>query len=179
MDGGVPPFGVPGAGTVLPAWLEQGSSRTGHAGHGARTSGLASCPQAAPDREVMTGQRRGVGFGAQDFFWIALAGSIAGFVLLVFRPNRDRIRAAEAECRLLRLEIESLESNVARLRSWERSLAAGDPEAWGAVARSRAGWVARGEKVMRPPATRRARSGAMPPEGIARAPLGRRGWRPD
>jgi cell division protein FtsB len=94
---------------------------------------------------------RGTGFAAQDFFWIALAGSIAGFVLLVFRPNRDRIRAAEAECRLLRQEITALESKVTRLRSWERSLAAGDAEAWGAVARSRAGWVGPGERVMRPP----------------------------
>jgi cell division protein FtsB len=100
---------------------------------------------------------RGTGFAAQDFFWIALAGSVAGFVLLVFRPNRDRIRGAEAECRLLRQEITALESNVARLRSWERSLAAGDPEAWGLLARSRAGWVGPGERVMRPPhAERRA-----------------------
>jgi hypothetical protein len=102
---------------------------------------------------------RGAGFGAQDLFWIALAGSIAAFVLLVFRPNRDRIRAAEAECRLLRSEIESLEPNVTRLRGWERSLAADDVEAWSAVAR-RAGWVRPGETVMR--------SGSRPRGRVAR-----------
>lgn len=125
--------------------------------------GLPGAGSGLPERRLR--DRRGRGIAGQDLFWIALAGSIAGFVLLVFRPNRDRIRAAEAECRLLRSEIESLEAGVARLRSWERSLAAGDREAWGAVARERLGWVRPGEKVVRPPAARDARTGAVQPSG--------------
>lgn len=142
MDGGMPPFAgrlAPDVGRTL---MRPGMPRAG--------GGLPLGRERHP---------RGAGFAAQDFFWIALAGSIAGFVLLVFRPNRDRIRAAEAECRLLRQEIASIESNVAQFRGWERSLAAGDPEAWGAVARSRAGWVGPGEKIMRRTAARRARDG--------------------
>jgi len=131
VDGGFPPFAGRFAPDVGRTLRSLGASRDGAAVPGdrerpARTSGLV----------------------AQDFFWIALAGSVAAFVLLVFRPNRDRIRAAEAECRLLREEIAALEPKVERLRGWERSLAAGDPEAWAAVARSRAGWVKPGEKVM-------------------------------
>jgi cell division protein FtsB len=115
-----------------------------------RTLARSGVPVAGSDQAARAGRKgRGTGFAAQDFFWIVLAGSIAGFVLLVFRPNRDRIRAAEAECRLLRQEITALESDVAQLRSWERALGSGDAEAWGAVARSRAGWVAPGERVMR------------------------------
>ncbi len=120
-----------------------------------RCAGAAPGGGAVPDSEERPA--RATGFGAQDFFWIALAGSIAAFVLLVFRPNRDRIRAAESECRLLRSEIAALEPNVTRLRGWERSLAADDPEAWAAVARSRAGWVRPGERVMHSSAPARTR----------------------
>jgi cell division protein FtsB len=91
------------------------------------------------------------GLAGQDLFWIALAGSIAGFVLLVFRPNRDRTREVVAECRLVRSEIAALEARVARLRRWERSLASGDRDAWASVARERLGWVERGEEIIRPP----------------------------
>ena len=92
------------------------------------------------------------GLAGQDLFWIALAGSIAGFVLLVFRPNRDRTRDVVAECRLVRSEITALEARVARLRRWERSLASGDRDAWASVARERLGWVERGEQIIRPSA---------------------------
>jgi len=151
VDGGLPPF----AGRFAP---DVGRTLT-HLG--APREGLSVAPGAAGAGDGLPGHRErpahATGFVAQDFFWIALAGSIAAFVLLVFRPNRDRIRAAEAECRLLRREIAALEPSVARLRGWERALAAGDPEAWAAVARSRGGWVGPGEKMMRPP----------PPDGLA------------
>jgi len=160
VDGGLPPF----AGRVDARHWSGEMRRAGLLAPdvggtlrrlGAPREGLSATPGTAWAGDALPGHRerpaRGAGFAAQDFFWIALAGSIAAFVLLVFRPNRDRIRAAEAECRLLRAEIEALEPNVARLRGWERSLAAGDPDAWAAVARSR-GWVGSGEKVIRSPA---------------------------
>ncbi len=86
----------------------------------------------------------------QDLFWMALAASIAGFVLLVFGPNRDRRAEAEAEARLLGAEIASFESRVARLRRWQRSLATRDRDAWASVARSRLGWLSPGERIIRP-----------------------------
>jgi cell division protein FtsB len=85
----------------------------------------------------------------RDVFWIALAAAVAGFVLLEFRPNRDRIREARAERRLLEREIASLEGRIARLRLWERRLAEGDREAWAAVAREKLGWLAPGERLLR------------------------------
>ena len=109
MDGGFPPF----AGRF--------------AADAGRTLTRVGAPHAGGALENSEERpARATGFGAQDFFWIALAGSIAAFVLLVFRPNRDRIRAAESECRLLRSEIAALEPNVARLRGWERALAGED-----------------------------------------------------
>ncbi len=97
-----------------------------------------------------TGARAASGPAGQDLFWMALAASIAGFVLLVFRPNRDRLAEAEAEARLLAAEIVSFESRVARLRRWQRSLATRDRDAWASVARSRLGWLSPGEKMIRP-----------------------------
>jgi len=120
-----------------------------------------------------TGAAAASGLAGQDLFWIALAGSIAGFVLLVFRPNRDRTREVVAECRLVRSEITALEARVARLRRWERSLASGDRDAWASVARERLGWVERGEEIIRPvagprPSSAPAGSSTRPAGGIAR-----------
>ena len=98
-----------------------------------------------------TGADAASGLAGQDLFWMALAASIAGFVLLVFRPNRDRLGEAEAEARLLRAEIASLESRVAHLRRWQRSLATGDRDAWASVARERLGWLEPGEEMIRGP----------------------------
>jgi len=111
------------------------------------------------------------GLGGQDFFWIALAGSIAAFVLLVFKPNRQRLREAEMEQALLRAEISQLEARVTNLRAWEHSLTSGDRDAWSSLARERLGWLAPGETLIahsRPPGG--ARSGT-PPDG---GPRGRR-----
>ena len=109
------------------------------------------------------------GLAGQDLFWIALAGSIAGFVLLVFRPNRERTREVEAECRLVRSEIAALEARVARLRRWERSLASGDRDAWASVARERLGWVERGEQIIRPVARPRPSTAPAGESGVRRA----------
>ncbi len=155
MDGRFPPFAGGVSARRSSGEMRQAGRFAADAGRTLTRVGASLAGGALPDAAERP--PRGAGFGAQDFFWIALAGSIAAFVLLVFRPNRDRIRAAESECRLLRSEIESLEPNVARLRGWERSLAADDPEAWAAVARSRAGWVKPGETVMRS-TTRQARA---------------------
>ncbi len=77
-------------------------------------------------RAPSTGARAAWGPAGQDLFWMALAASIAGFVLLVFRPNRDRLAEAEAEARLLGAEIVSFESRVARsFRSNRASRASG------------------------------------------------------
>jgi hypothetical protein len=81
-------------------------------------------------------------------FWLLFAGSIWGFVLLVFQPNRERIREAKAECRLLEQEIADLADRAAHLRRWAEALAAGDREAWASVAREKVGWLAPGERVL-------------------------------
>ena len=88
------------------------------------------------------------GFAGQDFFWIFLAGSIAAFVLLVFKPNRQRLRETESERALLRSEIVQLNERVTNLRSWEQSLSSGDREAWSSLARERLGWLAPGERLL-------------------------------
>ena len=88
------------------------------------------------------------GFAGQDFFWIFLAGSIAAFVLLVFKPNRQRLRETEAERALLRSEIVQLNERVSHLRAWEQSLSSGDREAWSSLARERLGWLAPGETLL-------------------------------
>jgi hypothetical protein len=98
--------------------------------------------QNAPDEQPKAG------LAAQDFFWIVLAGSIAAFVLLVFKPNRQRLQETEAERLLLRAEISQFEERVSHLRSWERSLSAGDREAWSSLARGRLGWLAPGETLL-------------------------------
>ena len=84
----------------------------------------------------------------QDMFWVLFAGSVAGFVLLVFQPNRERVREARAECRLLEQEIAALSGRAAHLRRWAAALSAGDADAWAAVARERLGWLAPGERVL-------------------------------
>ncbi len=101
-------------------------------------------PQGAT-RERRTRPRAGL--SGQDFFWMAVAGSISACVLLVFEPNRARIREAEAEVRLLRQEIGALDERVAHLRGWERALSRDDPEAWAALAREKLGWLSPGEEV--------------------------------
>jgi hypothetical protein len=88
------------------------------------------------------------GFAGQDIFWIALAGSIAAFMLLVFKPNRQRLSEIEAEQLLLSTEIVQLEARATRLRAWDRSLSAGDREAWSSLARERLGWLAPGETLV-------------------------------
>jgi hypothetical protein len=84
----------------------------------------------------------------QDLFWILLTVSLAGFVLLSFRPNRERIREARAECRLMRQEIAELSERSAHLRRWAAALVADDPQAWASVARERYGWRAPDEIVL-------------------------------
>jgi hypothetical protein len=97
---------------------------------------------------VQKRSRERTGAAGHDEFWLLLAGSIAGFVLLVFQPNRERLREARAECRLLGQEIGSLEARAAALRRWVEALGAGEPDAWSAVARERLGWLAPGERVL-------------------------------
>lgn len=101
-------------------------------------------------RRAARGAVAGSGLCAQDLFWIALAGSVAAFVLLVLKPDRERLREAEAEARLLATEVAALEERLAHLRGWERSLAAGDREAWVALARGRLGWLGPGERRLDP-----------------------------
>lgn len=84
----------------------------------------------------------------QDMFWLLFAGSIAGFVLLVFQPNRERIREVRAECRLLEQEIAEFGGRSAHMRRWAEALRANDREAWTSVARERLGWLAPGERVL-------------------------------
>lgn len=84
----------------------------------------------------------------QDIFWLLLIGAVAGFLLLVFKPNRDAIREARAECELLEIEIKSLTLRVEDLRRWERSLITGDRDAWSLIARERLGLLAPGERVV-------------------------------
>ena len=74
--------------------------------------------------------------------------SIATFVLLVFKPNRQRLRETESERMLLRAEISQHEERVSHLRAWERSLSSGDREAWSSLARERLGWLAPGETLL-------------------------------
>jgi hypothetical protein len=88
------------------------------------------------------------GFAGQDFFWIALAGSLAAFVLLVFKPNRARLRETEIEKTLLNAEISQLDRQASRLRAWERSLSSGDADAWSHLARERLGWLKPGEQLL-------------------------------
>lgn len=84
----------------------------------------------------------------QDIFWMLLVGAVAGFLLLVFKPNRDAIREAQAECDLLRAEIKALTLRVKDLQRWERSLITGDRDAWSLIARERLGLLAPGESVV-------------------------------
>ena len=94
----------------------------------------------------------------QDMFWLLFAGSIAGFVLLVFQPNRERIREARAECRLLEQEIAEFGARAAHMRRWAEALGAGDREAWASVARERLSWLAPGERVL----GKRTKRGTVP-----------------
>jgi hypothetical protein len=79
----------------------------------------------------------------------------------VFKPNRARLREAEAEKALLSSEIAQLEGRAANLRAWERSLSAGDADAWSSLARERLGWLAPGEQLLS--AELPGRSGAPAP----------------
>ena len=102
----------------------------------------------------------------QDMFWFLFAGSIAGFVLLVFQPNRERIREARAECRLLEQEIAELGERAAHLRRWAVARGAGDRDAWASVARERLGWLAPGERVLG------SRSRPRRPDNVVTDPTG-------
>lgn len=89
--------------------------------------------------------------GDQEIFWVLLVVSVAAFVLLGFRPNRERLREMRMESALLGQEIGAMEARLEHLRGWARALASDDRDAWACVVREKLGWLAPGEKIRPPP----------------------------